>query len=148
MSQNGPDTLNPNMCISYRLRRAARVSARHYDAALKSVGLRNTQFTLLSFLFKEGGTNIGALARDMGVDATTLNRNLNVLVRRGLVENHTAEDGRERLVALTPEGLQKYEEAANVWREAQQLLLASIEPKNWTKMVQGLSMIEETATQN
>ena len=148
MSQSDPDTLNPNMCISYRLRRAARASARHYDAALKTVGLRNTQFTLLCFLSKESGTNIGALARDMGVDATTLNRNLEVLVRRGLVENHPAEDGRERLVALTPEGQQKYEKAVNVWREAQQLLLASIEPKDWNKMVQALSMIEETATQN
>lgn len=148
MSQISPDMLNPNMCISYRLRRAARASARHYDAALKSVGLRNTQFTLLSFLSKESGTNIGALARDMGVDATTLNRNLEVLARRGLVENHTADDGRERLVALTPEGQQKYEEAVNVWREAQQLLLTSIEPTNWTKMVEALSMIEETATQN
>ena len=44
------DGLNPADCVSYRLRRAARMAAKSFDAALKPVGLRNTQFTLLAAL--------------------------------------------------------------------------------------------------
>lgn len=145
MQNSEPNSLTPGMCISFRLRRAARASARHFDNALKPVGLRNTQFTLLSFLSDENPLSIGELARDMGVDATTLNRNLEVLIRRGLVENQPSSDGRERLVSLTARGQQKYDEAMPVWRGAQQSLLTGLPSRQWPIIADDLSLIEDKA---
>ena len=132
----------PVDCVSYRLRRAARKAARFYDDALRPSGLRNTQFTLLASLNRLGETSIGDLSEELAIDGTTLTRNLEILVRRGLVENIAAEDARVRNVRLTGLGKETYEEAVPLWREAQQHLLEALEPKRWTGMRAQLRKIE------
>ena len=132
----------PVDCVSYRLRRAARKAARFYDNALRPSGLRNTQFTLLASLNRLGETSIGDLSEELAIDGTTLTRNLEILVRRGLVENIAAEDARVRNVRLTGLGKETYEEAVPLWREAQQHLLEALESKRWTGMRAQLRKIE------
>ncbi len=133
----------PVDCVSYRLRRAARKAARFYDDALRPSGLRNTQFSLLGALDLLGETSIGDLSEELAIDGTTLTRNLEILVRRGLVENIAAEDARVRNVRLTGLGKETYEEAVPLWREAQQHLLEALEPKRWTGMRAQLRQIED-----
>ena len=60
--------LQPIDCVCYRLRRAARLAAKTYDRALKPIGLRNTQFALLSTLKKLGEANIGDLSEIMATE--------------------------------------------------------------------------------
>ena len=132
----------PVGCVSYRLRRAARKAARFYDDALRPSGLRNTQFTLLASLNRLGETSIGDLSEELAIDGTTLTRNLEILVRRGLVENIAAEDARVRNVRLTGLGKETFEEAVPLWREAQQHLLEALESKRWTGMRAQLRKIE------
>ena len=134
--------LDPTACFSYRLRRAARLAAKHYDTALKPVGLRNTQFTLLGALDLLGETSIGDLADELATDATTLNRNLEVLVRQGLIENTLADDARVRKVRLTAAGTRKYAQALPHWQQAQRHLLGTLDAKQWTAMQQQLGAIE------
>ncbi len=50
-------------------------------------------FTLLALLNRLGETGIGDLSEALAIDGTTLTRNLEMLVRRGLVENIEANDG-------------------------------------------------------
>lgn len=140
------DLLEPGHCISYRLRRAARMAARFYDDALRPVGLRNTQFSLLVSLDDLGETSIGDLSEELATDGTTLTRNLEVLVRRGLVENIEADDGRVRNVRLTGLGKKTYEEALPLWRAAQQHVLKALEAKRWTGMRAQLRRIETACT--
>ncbi len=132
----------PVDCVSYRLRRAARKAARFYDTALRPSGLRNTQFSLLAALDVLGETSIGDLSEELAIDGTTLTRNLEILVRRGLVENIAAEDARVRNVRLTGLGKATYEEAVPFWREAQEHVLEALEPKRWTGMRAQLHQIE------
>ncbi len=132
----------PVDCVSYRLRRAARKAARFYDDALRPSGLRNTQFSLLGALDVLGETSIGDLSEELAIDGTTLTRNLEILVRRGLVENIAAEDARVRNVRLTGPGKETYDEAVPLWREAQQHVLEALEPKRWTGMRAQLRQIE------
>ena len=132
----------PVDCVSYRLRRAARKAARFYDTALRPSGLRNTQFALLGALDVLGETSIGDLSEEFAIDATTLTRNLEILVRRGLVENIAAEDARVRNVRLTGLGKETYDEAVPLWREAQEHVLEALEPKRWTGMRAQLRQIE------
>ena len=132
----------PVDCVSYRLRRAARKAARFYDTALRPSGLRNTQFSLLGALDVLGETSIGDLSEEFAIDATTLTRNLEILVRRGLVENIAAEDARVRNVRLTNLGKETYDQAVPLWREAQRHVLEALEPKRWTGLRAQLRQIE------
>ena len=132
----------PVDCVNYRLRRAARTAARFYDDALRPSGLRNTQFSLLGALDVLGETSIGDLSEELAIDGTTLTRNLEILVRRGLVENIAAEDARVRNVRLTGLGKETYDQAVPLWREAQQHVLEALEPKRWTGMRAQLRQIE------
>lgn len=134
--------LEPVECVCYHLRRAARIAAKTYDNSLKPSGLRNTQFTLLASLDRFGETSIGDLSDMLAIDGTTLTRNLEILVRRGLVENTTADDARVRNVQLANLGKETYEKALPLWRNAQRHVLDSLDPDGWIGMRAQLSKIE------
>ena len=138
------DATHPGDCVSYRLRRAARLAGKVFDAALKPVGLRNTQFTLLAALAEEGAQSIGGLADLLATDATTLNRNLAVLVERGLVDDEDGgDDARVRKVRLTKAGRGLYRKALPRWRDAQAQVLEELGLGAWGLVRQGLREIEK-----
>jgi DNA-binding MarR family transcriptional regulator len=91
-------------CTCAALRRATRAVSAHYEAQFRGSGLRGTQFTILSVLAQAGPLPMTRLADLLGVERTTLTRNLTVLARRGLVEWVSAKDGRVRKAALTKAG--------------------------------------------
>ncbi len=132
-------------CVSFRLRRAARMAAKRYDEALRPVGLRNTQFSILGALAYLGEIGIGDLAEELATDGTTLTRNLDVLVRRGLVENLSAEDGRVRRLHLTTEGRKLFAKALPLWRAVQAETLKSVGDSSWRRTRGVLSKIEKAA---
>ncbi len=66
-------------CACYNLRKATRAVTQMLSDALRSTGLRATQFTLLTFLSGLGPVRITDLAKAVGMDYTTLVRNLNLL---------------------------------------------------------------------
>ncbi|MEP5179494.1 MAG: MarR family winged helix-turn-helix transcriptional regulator [Rhizobiaceae bacterium] len=135
--------MSPTACVSFRLRRAARVVAKSYDAALKPVGLRNTQFTLLAVLVMNGPQNIGQLSVALATDGTTLTRNLEVLVRRGLVEDAGFEDDeRVRVVQITDQGAALYQQALPLWQATQQEMLDIVGMKDWQQMAELLQLVE------
>ncbi|MEP1209278.1 MAG: MarR family winged helix-turn-helix transcriptional regulator [Rhizobiaceae bacterium] len=137
------DPMSPTACVSFRLRRAARVVAKSYDAALKPVGLRNTQFTLLAVLVMNGPQNIGQLSVALATDGTTLTRNLEVLVRRGLVEDAGFEDDeRVRVVQITDQGAALYQQALPLWQATQQEMLDIVGMKDWQQMAELLQLVE------
>jgi DNA-binding MarR family transcriptional regulator len=106
-------------CACANLRKAARAVTQLFDEALAPSGLRVTQFTLLVTSHLSGESTINELAERMAMDRTTLSRNLKPLVRSGLLEMRPGEDGRTRLVRLTPAGEQALEEAYPLWQQAQ-----------------------------
>lgn len=135
--------LDPGHCLNYRLRRAARMTAKAYDDSLRPSGIRNTQFTLVAALQHMGETSIGALSEILATDSTTLTRNLDILVRRGFVEDVKAEDGRVRVARLTPAGETVYEAALPLWRQAQSRLLTALDGDLRDDLVAGLAKIEQ-----
>ncbi|WP_299626452.1 MarR family winged helix-turn-helix transcriptional regulator [Pelagibius sp.] len=134
--------LTPESCISYRLRRVARAAAKTFDDALRPAGLRNTQFTLLATLQHLGEASVGDLSDRLGVDQTTLTRNLDVLARHGYVDSAAAADGRFRMLRMTAQGDAVLKRALPLWRKTQHQLLQSLEDGRWAEMLQGLEQIE------
>lgn len=100
----------------------------HYDLELARVGLRTTQYSLLSHVVKLGPLSPGTLARAMKMQPSTLTRNLQPLVAAGWVQVGAGSDGRSRSVSCTPEGRAKRTEAQRRWKAAQLALNAQLGP--------------------
>ena len=90
--------------------------------------------------FKEA--NIGDLSEALAIDGTTLTRNLNLLVKKGLVENFGMDDGRVRNLRLSELGNAMFEEALPLWQEAQHQVLVALEPEPWYVLRAQLGKIE------
>ena len=77
-------------CTCMRMRRATRRVTQLYDHALEPSGLTVSQFGLAAYLLgasraSSNAASIGTIAEWLGMDPTTLNRNLKPLVAKGLV---------------------------------------------------------------
>ncbi len=109
----------PKGCTSFKLRQLARRVGRHYDLQVAAVGLKTTQYSLLSHIAQLGPLRPSDLAAHMALEPSTLTRNLAPLVAQGWVEVLAGDDGRSRSVSLTPAGRQKRNEAQRAWKQAQ-----------------------------
>ena len=112
----------PTHCLCTKLRRASRGVTRLYDDALAPVGLNAAQFSLLRNLQRLGQSSITCLAEAMGLDRSTLGRNLKVVQGMGLVDCGEGSDQRSRQVALSEAGQRLLEQGAPLWEQAQQAL--------------------------
>ena len=114
-------------CLCLASRRAARMLTRAYDRELRRYDIRATQFTVLVMLLLRGPTAIGELADALGMERTTLTRNLGVLEGRGWIELRPGEaDARVRIAKVTRSGSRRVEEAFPAWRTAQAKAAASV----------------------
>lgn len=113
-------------CLCTKLRRSARAVTRVYDDALKGVGLTTAQFSLLRHLSRLEQPSISDLADAMGLDRSTLGRNLKPLEADGLVKLEEGEDQRNRIVVLTPAGLERIVRGRDAWDAAQQDVAAHL----------------------
>ncbi len=122
-------------CVCLGVQKAARGVARRYDEALKPLGLTSGQFSILSSLLRESSEPIGALADLLGLERTTLTRNLKPLEAAGWVETRPdAKDARIRRVRLTDEGRELLREAIPLWRAAQRESNTRLGQLGWDKL--------------
>jgi DNA-binding MarR family transcriptional regulator len=106
-------------CLCKALRQATRVVSRLYDEELRGVGLRTTQYSLLSVLARAGRVRQGDLSELTSRDETTLTRNHRPLVDAKWIAARSGEDRREKLVTITKAGSAKLAEARPAWEQAQ-----------------------------
>ncbi|MDC0713993.1 MarR family transcriptional regulator [Stigmatella sp. ncwal1] len=105
-------------CLCLHVQRAARALARRFDEALRPVGLTHGQFSLLMSLNQPQPPALGAVARLLAMDRTTLTAALKLLERDGLVSSRAdPSDRRSRWVTLTGKGLEVLAAAVPIWRE-------------------------------
>ena len=118
-------------CAALRTRMAARGVTRAYDAALRPLDLKITQFTLLVACRHDAELSIGDMADRLAMERSTLTRNLKLLVARGLVTMRKGRVPRTKIPALTPEGDALLTRAIPVWREAQRSLVSRVGKERW-----------------
>ena len=128
-------------CACMNLRKTTRLIAQFYDQRLQLGGLKNTQFTLLVVLRQHAPVSVTRLAELLGMDRTTLTRNVRVLKKDGLIDERTGEDARVRLLALTAKGETAIREAAPYWRKAQAEFLDKFGEDRWQILKQELADI-------
>ena len=100
-------------------REAARKITRLYDARMQESGLRITQFTILSQLMLRGQMPIGKLAGLLGMERTTVTRNLVPLEEQKWITIKPGDDPRARLIEITTQGRGVVRRAFPHWASAQ-----------------------------
>jgi DNA-binding MarR family transcriptional regulator len=113
-------------CVCFNLRKTARLLSQVYDQALRSIGIKVTQFSLMMAVAGRDGVTIGRLARPLGMDRTTLSRNARLLEKKGLIEIGEGEDRREQILSLTEKGIALLREAIPIWEGVQKQLIEEI----------------------
>lgn len=122
-------------CVCYGLRRAARRISKRYEAALRPVGLTPGQFSILAALQRPKPARITPLAELLGMDRTTLTRDLKPLERRGLVTSvPDDDDARVRRLVLTSDGRALLDEALPLWSRAQAQARERLGNRNWAEL--------------
>src|SRR5256714_15597927 len=85
-------------CVCFNLRRVTRKVTQFYDAEMRRHGIRPNQGSILSSLITRDSWNMAELSDWLGMERTTLVRNLRPLQRDGLVQ--ITGGGRGELVGL------------------------------------------------
>ena len=130
-------------CACVRARRASRALTDLYDAALRPVGLKITQFSVLRTLQRLGPVSISALAAEMALERSTLGRNLLLLKRDGLVRLGDASDMREWSVELTSRAVRLLARALPLWEEAQAKVESRLGKKDVATLFDLLARLEQ-----
>ena len=103
-------------CYCTNLRRSANAVSDFYDSALKDTGLTIAQYYLLINLSRLQSANITHWAEQVGLDRSTMVRNIKLLESRNLIEK---TEGHGKTFTLSAAGKKSLEAAVTVWNEAQ-----------------------------
>lgn len=117
-------------CAGWNSRLASRRITQFLEKRMIGSGLTIAQFGLMAQIAATSDDTLGALAERLGLDQSSLSRNLHALEREGLVEIAIVErDQRRRAVWLTENGARRLEAAIPVWRSAHAALAEILEPE-------------------
>jgi len=128
-------------CVCFALRRTTRAVTQLYDTALRSHGLRVTQLPILVAAALAGALPLAPLAEKLGMERTTLLRNVRPLVRRGLLEVDTPLGSRRTEVRPTAAGRALLARAYPAWKRAQARALAGIADARWSRGLEALASL-------
>lgn len=134
----------PCMCASFR--RTARALTQLYDQALRPLGLRATQFTILQALSLAGEVSQGQLGEMLAMDSTTLTRTLEIMGRHGWIAERRGEDRRERRLRLAKAGETQFKHALPVWEKVQSRLRHKMGEQTWKNLLQLTNQVTDLIT--
>jgi DNA-binding MarR family transcriptional regulator len=121
-------------CACTTVRTAARVITRAYDDALRPTGLSAAQLAILAAVDVDEATSIAALSKRLGMDRTTLSRNLKPLVQEGLTALGAEGWKRSKTVRLTKEGRARLARASAAWETVQAAFLRAFGETQWQRL--------------
>jgi DNA-binding MarR family transcriptional regulator len=121
------------MCAN--IRRASRALSQIYEDALRPLGLRATQFTVLQSLSLAGEVTQTVLGQILAMDSTTLTRTLGIMGRRGWIAKRRGEDRREWRIRLTKAGEAQLNRALPHWRKVQTWLRSRMGGELWENLM-------------
>ena len=105
-----------SMCYCTNARRSANALTEYYDNMFKNVGLTVAQYYLLINLKRLEKANITQWAEYVGLERSTMVRNVSTLEKHGLI--HVVK-GKGKVFELTEFGRDTIEKAIPIWEKAQ-----------------------------
>lgn len=105
-------------CTCFALRRASRRASQIYDRELAHVDLSLNGYSILRRVRE--AKSLTQLADELGMDRTTVTRNLKPLLHAGLIsEQRSRDDARKKWFAITAAGRRLLVRAEPHWQQAE-----------------------------
>ena len=125
-------------CVCFNLRWVTRAVTQFYAVEMRRHGIRPTQGSILAALLGRDSWNMAELSDWLGMERTTLVRNLRPLQRDGFV--NVGGGGRGNLVELsiTAKGRKQVEKLAPAWKSAQSAVVKTLGEKRWSAILSDL----------
>ncbi len=137
-------------CALASTRRTARLLTQLYDSYLSEHGVEAAQYALMMMVESVADKSQAAMGKALGMDKTTLSRNLKVLRAKGWVKSVMGKDARQRSIELTAEGRACLAASRTAWKRAQTELRAGMSEREWSAMwatLQAVTRAVETAAE-
>jgi DNA-binding MarR family transcriptional regulator len=123
-------------CLCANFRRTSRALTQLYENALRPVGLRGTQFTILQALTLAGEVTQSQLGKMLVIDSTTLTRTLRIMAREGWIAERRGKDRRERWLRLAKSGESHFKRALPAWEKVQARLRRQLGEPAWKNLLE------------
>ena len=118
-------------CLGHKTRNLARTLTRRFDEAFRQLGITGNQYSMLVVIMLVKDASMTDLARHMGLDRTTLIRNLKPLEREGFVALSSEGYRRARSVEVTEKGAEILADALPRWQAVQDKLKQELGDEAW-----------------
>jgi DNA-binding MarR family transcriptional regulator len=105
-------------CYALQARRTANQVARTYNRALAHLNVEVAQFSTLCVIAAEQALSVSEMAEQLGVERSTLVRNLKILERDDLIRQ-AGRDGRRIVYRITAKGSRLLSKALPIWHQIQ-----------------------------
>src|SRR5438105_1894701 len=138
MTTKERDMLAVENCVCFNLRRVTRMVTQFYDSEMRRHGIRTTQGTILLALNAKESWTMAELCDCLGLERTTLVRNLQPLQRDGLVTADGGGRGKRVEPAITAKGRKQVEKFMPAWRAAQSAVVKTLGEKRWSAILSDL----------
>jgi DNA-binding MarR family transcriptional regulator len=125
-------------CVCFNLRWVSRAFAQFFVSELNHHGLLPTQTPILGLLAARPDASMAEVSDWLGMDRTTLVRNLRPLERDGLIKATGKGRGNKVSLALTAKGRTALQKFLPDWRIAQQKIIRTLGKERWTKILRDL----------
>ncbi len=130
------------------LRHDMRLLARKMELMTKSeascCGITLTQCHLLTEIGWAGAASLNALSERLGVDKSTMSRNIEVLVTGGLVSRTTDPDNRRAVtIMLTAAGRELFEQVEASMTQFYQTLFQALPASKRSQVIESLALLLE-----
>ena len=130
------------------LRHDMRLLARKMELMTKSeascCGITLTQCHLLTEIGWAGAASLNALSERLGVDKSTMSRNIEVLVTGGLVSRTTDPDNRRAVtIMLTAAGRKLFEQVEASMTQFYQTLFQALPASKRSQVIESLALLLE-----
>jgi DNA-binding MarR family transcriptional regulator len=131
-------------CFALQARRTANLLARTYTRAMASIGLEIAQFSTLCVVAAEQSLSVSEMAMQLGVDRSTLVRNLKILERDQLIVQ-SGREGRRVIYRLTDKGKTLLAQALPLWERIQTTLSETLGEQQANDLRRSLSALRKAA---
>jgi DNA-binding MarR family transcriptional regulator len=138
------DLTSVENCTCFNVRRISRVITQFFDAEVRRHGIRPTQTPILGALQAKSGWGMAELSDWLGMERTTLLRNLRPLQRDGLVRAKGGGRGGHVELEITAKGRMALAKTLPAWRSVQDKVVAILGEERWSTII---GELKEVATQ-
>jgi DNA-binding MarR family transcriptional regulator len=128
-------------CLCFALRRASRTMTQFYGRGTTG-DVRATQSPILTALSMKPRWEMAELSDALGLDRTTLVRNLMPLRRDGLVSVTAGAGRRPATVDITRKGLAARSHLLPQWRKAQKRVIGVLGEERWREIMRDLKRVD------